>query len=203
MFKTINNDRAYRKALSRVFILHVIMFCIAFTAAIIGRSSSVLADSLDFIGDAMNYAVSMLIVNRSIMVRSTIAITKAVTMLGFGLPVMIFSLIRVSEGSVPDYEVMTWAGVIGIISHLYCISVLYKFRSGDSNRLSVWICTINDLLSNIITLIASQMVRFTGSIIPDIVAASVIVGIAIIGAIVILKQAIQEIKIHKANKGYA
>lgn len=197
------NDAVYRKALNRVFILHIFMFCISFTAALIAQSSSVLADSLDFIGDAMSYALSMFIISRTLLVRATISIAKAITMLSFGLPVMIYSLVRFSEGTVPDYHIMTWAGIAGIITHLYCISVLYKFRSGDSNRISVWICTVNDLLSNVITVIASQLVMFTGSIIPDIFAASIIVCIAIIGALVILKQAIREIRDYKADKKYA
>lgn len=196
-----NNE--YRKALNQVFILHIVMFCVAFTAAIMAQSSAVLADSLDFIGDAMSYALSIFVINRSLAMRATVSIAKAVTMLSFGLPVMIYSMIRFNEGTAPDYAIMNYAGILGIFAHLFCIYKLFKFRSGDSNRLSVWICTINDLLSNVITVIASQVVMFTDSVIPDIVAAGFIVSIAILGALVILRQAIQEIKNYKSERGYA
>lgn len=197
------NNNEYRRSLDRVFILHIAMFCIAFTAAIMAQSSAVLADSLDFIGDAMSYALSIFVINRSLAMRATVSIAKAITMLSFGLPVMIYSMIRFNEGTAPDYQIMSWAGVLGIVAHLYCIYKLYRFRSGDSNRLSVWICTINDLLSNVITVIASQVVMFTDSVIPDIVAAGFIVSIAILGALVILKQAIREIRNYKSERGYA
>jgi Co/Zn/Cd efflux system component len=192
----------YKKALTKVFIIHIIMFCIAFTAAVIAKSSSVLADSLDFIGDAISYALSIYVLSRGVLVGAIISIAKAVTMLSFGVPVMFYAVTRFEDGVVPSYEIMNIAGFLGIIAHIVCIYLLYKFKTGDSNRLSVWICTINDLLSNIITVIASQIVRVTDSVIPDIVAAMIIISIAVYGAIVILKQAIKEIKQHKAREIY-
>lgn len=203
MHKINQNDIDYKKALKKVFALHVAMFFITLVAVIIGRSSSVLADAFDFFGDAVNYALGIYIINSTIMFRAGIAIGKAVVMLGYGFPVMLHAIINFREGYIPDHDIMIGAAIAGILVHLYCMRVLYRFRSGDSNRLSIWVCTINDLLSNVITLIASQLVMFTDSIIPDIVAASIIVSIAIVGAIVILKQAIFEIRIYKAEKRYA
>jgi Co/Zn/Cd efflux system component len=97
---------------------------------------------------------------------------------------------------------MNIAGVLGIIAHIICIYYLYPFRDGDSNQLSVWICTINDLISNILTVIASFFVLYTGSIIPDIISAIVIVILAILGALIILRRSIMEIKEYKTNYKY-
>ena len=200
--KEILERANYRKALNIVFIIHIVMFFVAFTAAIMARSSSVLADSLDFVGDAISYALSIYVLSKGVIFAAVISIAKAVTMLSFGVPVMFYALTRFEEGSVPSYEIMNIAGILGIVAHLICIYYLYQFRSGDSNRLSVWICTINDLLSNVITVVASQFVKITQSIIPDIVAAMIIILIAIYGAIVILKQAIKEIKQYKSKEMY-
>lgn len=193
------DDKKYAKALKKVFIIHIFMFFIAFSAAIIARSSSVLADSLDFIGDAISYALSLYVLRKGAIWGTMISITKAVAMLSFGVPVMFYAITRFEDGGAPNFEVMNIAGMLGIISHLICIKILYQFKSGNSNRLSVWICTINDLLSNIITVIAATAVMMTNSLIPDIIAAAIIVLIAIFGALLILKQAFKEIKQYKAN----
>jgi Co/Zn/Cd efflux system component len=97
---------------------------------------------------------------------------------------------------------MSWAGMLGIFAHGVCIYYLFQYRTGDSNRLSVWICTINDLVSNILTVIASQLVKLTDSIYPDIIAAALIVAIAIYGAIIILRQAIKELKLNRPIESY-
>ncbi len=197
-----NESKSYSKALQKVFIIHVFMFVVTFTAAIIANSSSVLADSLDFIGDAINYALAIFVLSRGIIFKALVSITKAVTMLSFGIPVMVYALTRYTAGSVPDYEVMSWAGMLGIFAHGICIYYLFQYRTGDSNRLSVWICTINDLVSNILTVIASQLVKLTDSIYPDIIAAALIVAIAIYGAIIILRQAIKELKSNRPIESY-
>lgn len=195
----VKSDREYSRVLTIVFVIHIIMFVVSFTAAIIAGSSSVLADSLDFVGDAVSYALSLYVLSKGIFWRAIISIAKAVTMLSFGIPVMVYALARYSSGDTPDYEIMGMAGSLGICAHIVCIFYLFKYRSGDSNRLSVWICTINDLISNVITLIASYLVLITDSIIPDIVAATLIIAIAFCGAIIILRQAVKEIRIYRTG----
>lgn len=188
------SERDYRNVLKKVFILHVVMFIISFYSAIVAQSSSVLADSLDFIGDAISYALSIFILSRSLLLRSMLSIAKAITMISFGLPVMAYATMRYISAEPPEPHVMSIAGMLGVITHIYCIKLLWKFRDGDSNRLSVWICTINDLLSNVLTIVASYIVFKTSSVMPDLIVAMMIVAIAICGAVVILRQAIKELK---------
>lgn len=199
-----NSQIKYRNVLKLVFVLHIVMFIVSITAAAISQSSSVLADALDFIGDAANYAISLFILTSSILIRAGISIAKAITMIVFGIPVLVYSLMRIKSGELPDYEIMNLAGILGIVTHIICIYLLFPFRSGgDSNQLSVWICTINDLISNVLTVFAAYMVGKTNSIMPDIISASVIVAISFIGALIILKQALYEIKIYKKQIKYA
>lgn len=184
----------YRKALCIVFGIHIFMFIVSFAAAILGKSAAVMADSVDFIGDAASYAISMYVLTKSKAIRATVSIAKAVTMIVFSLLVIVYTVIRIKEGVPPDYEIMGMSGILGIGSHLVCVYYLYKFKDGDSNQISAWVCTINDLISNTLTVIASYFVMLTGSIAPDIIAAFMIVAIAIRGAITILRQAIKEMR---------
>lgn len=196
----IESAKSNKRALHIVFWIHLFMFFVVLTAGLIAKSSALLADSLDFIGDAANYALTLYVLSRGIMMRATASILKAITMLGFGVPMLVYALSRYNSQTVPDYEVMNTSGVIGIIAHLVCIYYLHRFRKGDSNLLSVWICTINDLVSNVLIVIASYFVMATNSIIPDVIAATIIVTIALYGACVILNRALSEIKEFKANK---
>jgi Co/Zn/Cd efflux system component len=189
-----------KKALWIVFWIHFVMFFVVFTAGIIAESSALLADSLDFIGDAANYALTMFVMSRGVWMRATASILKAVTMIGFGVPMLFYAVSRYSTQTVPNYEVMNEIGMIGIVAHLVCIYYLYRFRKGDSNLLSVWICTINDLVSNVLIVIASYFVMRTNSIVPDVIAATIIVTIALYGACVILNRALSEIKALKQEK---
>ena len=144
LLKQQNSDQsAYRRVLKMVFVLHIIMFGISMTAAVISQSSSVLADALDFIGDAANYAISLFILTSSLLIRAGISVAKAITMIVFGIPVLVYSVMRIQSGELPDYEVMNIAGILGIITHIVCIYLLFPYRSGgDSNQLSVWILSL-------------------------------------------------------------
>jgi Co/Zn/Cd efflux system component len=199
-FKNKSDLEGYKHALCVVFGIHIFMFIVSFTAAILGKSSAVMADSIDFIGDAASYALSMYVLTKSKSIRATVSIAKAITMIVFSLMVIVYTIIRIREGVPPDYQIMVTSGVLGIVSHLVCVYYLYKFRNGDSNQVSVWVCTINDLISNTLTVIASYFVMLTNSIAPDIIAAFIIVSIAIYGALTILKKAIKEIREHSAER---
>lgn len=192
--------KGYRRVLNIVFLIHIFMFVISFASAIIGKSSAVLADSIDFIGDASGYALSMYVLTRGVLLRAMVSMAKAATMFTFGILVIMYAVIRIQEGDVPDFRIMIFSGVAGIISHLICVYYLYPYKDGDSNQMSVWLCTINDLISNSLTVVASLLVMVTGSIIPDITAAVIIVGISSYGAVRILNQAIKEIRHYVKEK---
>jgi Co/Zn/Cd efflux system component len=184
----------YKRVLCIVFAIHIFMFIVSFSAAILGKSSAVMADAIDFIGDAASYVISMYILGKSVSIRAFISIAKAFTMLVFSLVVVVYTVIRIKDGVPPDPEVMGVSGVLGIISHMICAYYLFKFKDGDSNRVSVWICTLNDLISNVLTVFAAYFVMITGSIVPDVMAAFAIVAIAMRGAWTIFKQARKDLR---------
>jgi Co/Zn/Cd efflux system component len=199
----INHDtKDNRKSLKIVFYIHMVMFVVVLIAAIKASSSALLADSLDFIGDAASYALSLYVLNKSGLFKAGAAIIKALTMVFFGVPMLVYAIFQYDSNVLPNYEVMSVSGLLAICAHLVCIYYLNSFRNGDSNLLSVWVCTINDLLSNTLTIIAAFLVHITGTIMPDVIAAVIIVSIALYGAFIILRQALKEIKQIKFNSKY-
>lgn len=195
-----DSNHNYRKSLLIVLGIHVVMFFGVLAAGMIANSSALLADSLDFIGDAANYGLTFYVMSRSVMLRAAAAMLKAVTMLSFGIPMLVYTLSKYSAGTVPDAEIMNASGLISIAAHMICVYFLFKFRKGDSNLLSVWICTVNDVISNVLIVIGAYLVYTTNSIIPDIIVATIIVTIAICGACIIFARALNEIKALRLSK---
>lgn len=200
IFRNPEEMKQYKYALCVVFGIHIFMFIVSLGAVIYGGSSAVLADSFDFIGDAGGYALSMYILTKGKAIRAWVSVLKAAVMMVFSIVVIVFAVIEFRQGTQPSYEIMGASGILGIISHMICVYFLYKFKDGDSNQRSVWVCTINDLISNTLTVIASYFVMSTNSNIPDIITAFIIVGIAIYGAITILSKAIKEIRETRVEK---
>lgn len=184
----------YFKALKVVFFIHVGMFIVSFIAATVAKSAALYADSLDFIGDAASYFVSFYVLRRNPLLQSMVALVKAMIMMLYGIPVLYNAMINFQGGVLPQYEIMTIMGFCGVMAHIVCIYILSPHQRGDSNRLSVWICTINDLLCNVLTIMAAFMVMYTQSIWPDTITSTLIVIIAFLGAFAILKQVFKEIK---------
>lgn len=187
-------SKQHKKNLYTVFWIHAFMFLVVLSAAIYADSSALLADSLDFIGDAGSYALSIYVMSRGVLIRAASAILKAIVMLLFGMPMMVYTIMRLNSEVIPDPIIMNISGILGILAHMVCIYFLISFRKGDSNMLSVWICTINDLISNVLIVIASIAIGISNSILPDIIAAAVIISMALYGACIILITALKEIK---------
>lgn len=192
--------QSYEKALLNVMYIHVLMFFITLFIGIIAKSSAIIADSLDYIGDAGSYFLSIWVLYRSLRLRTYVALFKATTVLIAGAMMSIMLYRKFGLLETPDSLLMQIAGALGIAAHLVCMRQLFKFRSGDSNMLSAWVCTFNDMICNILVIISSIFVVFTNSPIPDIITACIIIVIAMVGSVVIFKKAIEEIIYEQHNK---
>ncbi len=193
--KIRKNSLSYKDSLYAVLYIHLAMFFVVLMAAIIAQSTALLADSLDFIGDSASYALSIYVLDKSMRFRALASITKAMTMFCGCISMFLYALTRYNQEAIPDTVIMSASGLLGILAHSVCIYLLLQCRRGDSNMLSVWVCTINDMVSNILIIISSFLVSFTNSIIPDILTACIIVSIALYGAVMILRCAINELRI--------
>lgn len=187
-------SRRYRRILWVALLINLAMFLVEIGAGIQAGSVSLLADSLDFMGDAANYAISLWVLGMALVWRARAAQLKAWTMLLFGLGVLGLALWHWWKGEVPSAPTMGAVGVVALLANFAVLALLYAYREGDSNMRSVWLCTRNDVLGNLAVLAAALGVFGTGSAWPDLIVASIMAVLAITAAIQVLRQAGDELK---------
>lgn len=187
-------SRRYRRILWVALLVNLAMFVVEIGAGVKAGSVSLLADSLDFLGDSANYGISLWVLGMSLAIRARAAQFKAVTMLLFGLGVLGTALWHWWQGEVPSAPTMGVVGTLALLANLGVAVLLYAYREGDSNMRSVWLCTRNDALGNLAVLGAALGVFGTGSAWPDLIVASIMALLAITAAVQVLRQADGELK---------
>lgn len=180
---------AYRRALWIALAVNVIMFLVELGASWNSGSVSLLADSIDFFGDAANYALSLAVVGLALSVRSRAAIVKAVCMGAFGLFVLGRALWNLRAGVPPEAITMGAVGSIALAANAGVAWMLYRFRQGDANMRSVWLCSRNDAIGNVAVMLAAFGVFGTGRAWPDVLVAVLMATLALTGAASVLKHA--------------
>lgn len=191
--KDILTTRTWRRALWIALLVNAVMFAVELAAGTLSGSRSLQADALDFFGDAANYAISLGVAGLALAWRARAALVKGVTIFGFGLYVMGTALWAAIMGANPDPEVMGWVGALALAANLGVALMLYRFREGDSNMRSVWICSRNDALGNLAVLAAALGVLGTGRAWPDLIVAALMAALAITGGIQIIRQSRAEL----------
>jgi len=187
-------DCRYRQILWVILFINAGMFLVEIASGIYSGSQSLLADALDFFGDAANYAISIYVLNKSITTRARASLIKGYTLGVFGMWIVGSITYKALVVGVPQAEVMGAIGFLALIANVASAALLYKYRSGDSNRESVWICSRNDAIGNIAVMLAAGGVFFTGTKWPDLLVAGIIASLALSGAWRIIKSARKELK---------
>jgi Co/Zn/Cd efflux system component len=184
----------YRKALWVALVLNALMFMVELGASWSSGSVSLLADSIDFFGDAGNYAISLAVLGMAMSARVKAALFKAACMGAFGLFVLGKALWNVQAGVPPEPATMGVVGSAALAVNGGVAVMLYRFRSGDANMRSVWICSRNDALGNVAVMLAALGVFGTGSAWPDLLVAGVMGALALTGSWTVVKQARTELR---------
>ena len=174
---TASRDVARRRVLWTVLAINLVLFVGEFGAGWWGDSSALQADSLDSLGDALVYAMSLWAVGRSLRQRSHVVLLKGGIQALFGIGVLLEVLRRAWMGAEPLAPIMAWAAGLALVGNLVCFRLLTRFRSDDMNMRSVWLCSRNDLINNSGVLVAAALVALTGSRWPDLVVGA---GVAIL-----------------------
>jgi Co/Zn/Cd efflux system component len=187
-------SRRYRRILWIALTVNLLMFAVEIGAGLKAGSVSLLADSLDFLGDSANYAISLWVLGMSLALRARAAQFKAASMLLFGLGVLGAALWHWWQGEVPSAPTMGVVGGLALLANVGVAALLYAYREGDSNMRSVWLCTRNDALGNLAVLAAALGVFGTGSAWPDLIVAAIMATLAITAAVQVLRQADGELK---------
>ncbi len=183
----------YRYVLWAVLLINISLFFIEFSSGIYASSQALMADALDFFGDSVNYIITLFVLNSALSVRAKASLFKGVTMGVLGIWIIASTTYKVFVTGLPQAEIMGLIGFLAMMGNLISALLLYKFRSGDSNRESAWICSRNDAISNIAVIIAGLFVYLTSSKYPDLIVAGIMAYLAITGARRIIKLALKEL----------
>jgi Co/Zn/Cd efflux system component len=165
------------------------MFLVETIAGLSAGSVSLRGDSLDFLSDSANYAISLLVARMVLRRRAKAAFGKGVTMALFGLWVLGSATWKAFQGTPPEVVTMGVVGITALAANTVCFVLLSSFRSGDSNMRSVWLCSRNDMIANCAVLVSAIGVAWTRTAWPDLIVASIMGVLAIHGATAIARQA--------------
>jgi Co/Zn/Cd efflux system component len=179
------------------------MFVVELLASWRSGSVSLMADSIDFFGDAANYALSLTVLGMAISVRSLAAQVKAICMAGFGVFVIGTALWNLRSGHAPEAVTMGVVGAAALAANVFVALMLIRFKGGDANMRSVWICSRNDAIGNAAVMLAALGVFGTGSAWPDLAVAAVMGVLALTGARTIMRQARAEARAAHHHAGSA
>ena len=189
-----------RRVLWVALFLNALMFGVEAIAALYGRSLALQADAVDFFGDAANYGISLLVLGMGIQARARAALFKGITMGLFGIGVLGTSLYRTLFQEVPDAQVRGVVGVLALATNLTVAGLLYRYRSGDSNMRSVWLCSRNDAVANVAVIVAASGVMATGAGWPDLFVAAGIATLCLSSAVQVIGQARAELRFRPADQ---
>ena len=187
-------ETRYRRILWLALLANAAMFVVEASAGFASGSVSLQADALDFFGDAANYGISLMVLTMSLAWRARAALLKGATMGAFGLWVIAAALINVLTGRVPDPMTMGAVGLLALAANLAVAVLLYRYREGDANMRSVWLCTRNDAIGNVAVMAAALGVFGTGGAWPDIAVAAIMASLSLSAALEIVRRSWAEIK---------
>ena len=187
-------DPGYRSVLWIALALNVLMFAVELAASWTSGSVSLLADAIDFFGDAANYALSLAVLGLALSARSKAAILKAACMAGFGVFVLAKAAWSLQTGVPPEPATMGAISFVALAVNGGVAWMLSRYRTGDANMRSVWICSRNDALGNVAVMLAALGVFGTGRAWPDVLVATGMALLALSGAWAVLQQARGELR---------
>ena len=187
-------DPVFRKILWIALIVNGGMFVVEIIASQISASVALQADALDFFGDAANYAISLFVLGMAIQMRARAALFKGVSMGLFGLFVIGNAVYSAFGGDTPEPSIMGGVAIAALIANVSVAALLFRYRTGDSNMQSIWLCSRNDAIGNLAVIAAAASVFATASRWPDLLVAGVIALLSITAAFRVVRLALVELK---------
>lgn len=185
-------DPHYKRVLWTVIALNAAMFVVEMTAGQLAGSQALQADALDFLGDTLTYGISLAVIGRSLQARSGAALLKGVSLSLMGLWVFGSTLYHVLILGLPSAEIMGGIALLALATNLASVLLLLRYKDGDANVRSVWLCSRNDAIGNVAVMIAALGVWGSQTAWPDLVVAGIMACVFLTSSIQILRQAWQE-----------
>jgi cation diffusion facilitator family transporter len=174
-----------------VLAINAAMFLVEGVAGLLANSTSLLADALDMLGDALVYGFSLFVLLRSARWQAGATLAKGAFMLAFGLGVLGEAAYKVFVPVMPGVETMGIIGGLALAANLACFFLLYRHRGDNLNMSSTWLCSRNDLIANVGVLLAAGSSYLWASRWPDILVGSIIAGLFLHSAFGVLRQSLR------------
>jgi Co/Zn/Cd efflux system component len=185
---------AYKRALWAVIAINGTMFLAELGAGFFAGSQALKADALDFLGDTFTYALTLFVIGMPLLWRARAALLKGLTLGAMGLWVLGSTAYHVLVLGVPQAEVMGVVGFLALTANLTSVLLLLKYRNGDANVRSVWLCSRNDAIGNLAVILAAGGVWASGAAWPDLLVAGVMASLFLWSSAQIVRQARLELK---------
>ncbi len=177
-----------------VLAINAVMFIVELMAGLLGHSVSLVADSLDMLGDALVYGFSLYVVARGATMKARVAMLKGIIMAGFGFFVLGQAVYRIVSPQLPVFEAIGAIGLLALSANGVCFYLLWRHRADDINMSSVWLCSRNDIIANISVLFAAAGVWLTHAGWPDILVGLALAALFLRSAAHVLNEAIKELR---------
>jgi Co/Zn/Cd efflux system component len=184
----------YRRILWVALIINAAMLLVELAGAVQSGSVALLADAVDFFGDAANYGISLVVLGMALHWRARAAMFKGLTMGAFGVFVLAKAAWSIRTGAPPIALTMGVIGTLALLANVAVAVMLYAWREGDANMRSVWLCSRNDAIGNVAVITAALGVFGTGSAWPDLGVAAVMGALALTAAFSVVRQARAELR---------
>lgn len=185
-------DPRYKRALWTVIAINGVMFVVEMAAGQAAGSQALQADALDFLGDTLTYGMSLAVIGMSLKVRATAALVKGASLSLMGLWVLGSTAYQLVVLGVPRAEVMGVVGLMALVANLASVLLLMRYKDGDANVRSVWLCSRNDAIGNVAVMAAAASVWGTTTAWPDLMVAAAMAGLFLSSSMQILRQAWRE-----------
>lgn len=172
--------------------INAIMFIAEFVFGLISGSVSLLADSLDMLGDTLVYGFSLFVVGRSLRWKARSALLKGSIMMLFSMIVLGQAVLRFLTGEVPDALLFGSIGIVALFANAICLYLLSAHRADDVNMRSTWVCSRNDIVANVGVIVAAALVYLTASMWPDLIVSLIITVVFVKTSLGVLADALNE-----------
>lgn len=180
--------------LKTVLAINAVMFVVELTAGLIASSTALLSDSLDNLGDALTYGLSIYAISKDAKAKAKVALFKGVLILLAALFVLSEVGYHALYGATPMFEAMGAVSLLALIGNSVCLALLWKHRTADVNMSSVWECSRNDIAGNIAVLVAGGAVWVSGSRWPDLLVGLLLSVWLLLSSARVLKSGLGELR---------
>jgi Co/Zn/Cd efflux system component len=181
-------DPRYKRILWTVIALNGVMFLTEMAAGQLAGSQALKADALDFLGDTVTYGLSLAVIGATLRTRATAALFKGLSLSLMALWVLGSTIYHALILGLPSAKLMGVIGLLALAANLASVLLLMRYKDGDANVRSVWLCSRNDAIGNVVVMVAALGVWGTSTAWPDLAVAALMAGIFCTSSAQILRQ---------------